>query len=63
MNYERIIKLAEEDIEEFFLKEFGWDCKDEFSKRLNEYRLEVENDKYHYVGAVVNHKKLANKNQ
>ena len=39
------------------MKEFGWDCKDEFSKRLNEYRLEVENDKYHYVGAVVNHEK------
>ena len=57
MNYEKIIKLAEEDIEEFFLKEFEWYCKDEFSKRLNEYRLEVQNDKYHYVGAVVDHKK------
>ena len=53
MNYEKITKSAEEDIEEFFLEEFGWDCKDEFSKRLNEYRLEVENDKYHCVKAEV----------
>ena len=35
MNYEKITKSAEEDIEEFFLEEFGWDCKDEFSRRLN----------------------------
>lgn len=57
MNYEKITKSAEEDIEEFFLEEFGWDCKDEFSKRLNEYRLEVENDKYHCVKAEVYHTK------
>lgn len=53
MDYKELIDNAIDNISDFFKSEFNYDCKSEFSKKIDEYEIIIKNDKFDYRSAFV----------